>query len=275
MPQIYVTVTVETEDQKRIKGIVDQLMVIDGAKRLGDGMGVTFRYMGEKETELLKLISAQNHGIKLLAEFFICGGASKSTYGYVYEDGEETLAGETHSEAKPERGFPPKLIYKVSIAINQMVRWKRFYLEEKDARAVFYKIVKDNRMEDDVYDQWGTLEAVHWNKDGNKHEMSVHVDREFLGTSGDDLHDYEQPYALPELFADRNSKFKVWSFTHEDEEGMQYHREDFRYETPADLEEDEAWDCFMQDWEDCDCEPDLDGIVHWKDWKDRSEFIPV
>lgn len=24
-----------------------------------------------------------------------------------------------------------------------------------------------------------------------------------------------------------------------------------------------------------DCEPDLDGIVHWKDWKDRSEFIPV
>lgn len=23
------------------------------------------------------------------------------------------------------------------------------------------------------------------------------------------------------------------------------------------------------------CEPDLDGIVHWKDWKDRSEFVPV
>ena len=43
----------------------------------------------------------------------------------------------------------------------------------------------------------------------------------------------------------------------------------------ADLEEDEAWDCFMPDWEDCDCEPDLDGIVHWKDWKDRSEFVPV
>ena len=43
-------------------------------------------------------------------------------YSYVYKDGEETLAGETHSEAKPEREFPPKLIYKVSIAINQLVR---------------------------------------------------------------------------------------------------------------------------------------------------------
>ena len=196
-------------------------------------------------------------------------------YSYVYKDGEETLAGETHSEAKPERGFPPKLIYKVSIAINQLVRWKRFYLEEKDARAVFYKIVKDNRMEDDVYDQWGTLEAVHWNKDGDKYEMSVRVDREFLGDHADEIGDYEQPYALPELFAERNSKYKVWSFTHEDEDGMQYHRENFRYEAPADLEENEAWDCFMQDWEDCDCEPDLDGIVHWKDWKDRSEFVPV
>ena len=275
MPQIYVTVTVKAGDRKRIKGIVNRLMVIDGAERLRNGMGVMFRYMGEKETELLKLVSAQNHGVKLLAEFFIRGGASKSTYGYVYEDGEETLVGETHSEAKPERGFPPKLIWKVSIAINQLVKWKRFYLEEKDTRAVFYKIVKDNRMEDDIFDQWGTLEAVHRSKDGDKCEMSVYVDREFLGTSGDDLHDYEQPYALPELFAERNSKYKVWSFTHEDEDGMQYHRENFRYEAPANLEEDEAWDCFMQDWEDCDCEPDLDGIVHWKDWKGRSEFVPV
>lgn len=140
---------------------------------------------------------------------------------------------------------------------------------------MFYKIVKDNRMEDDVYDQWGTLEAIHWSKDGNKCEMDVRVDREFLGTSADELSDYAQPYALPELFKERNSKFKIWNFTHEDENGMQYHREDFRYEAPADLEEDEAWDCFLQDWEACDCEPDLDGVVHWNDGKDRSEFVSV
>ena len=36
----------------------------------------------------------------------------------------------------------------------------------------------------------------------------------------------------------------------------------------------EKGDMFL-DPKDCDCEPDLDGIVHWKDWKDRSEFIPV
>lgn len=85
---------------------------------------------------------------------------------------------------------------------------------------MFYKIVKDNRMEDDVYDQWGTLEAIHWSKDGNKCEMDVRVDREFLGTSADELSDYAQPYALPELFKERNSKFKIWNFTHEDENGM-------------------------------------------------------
>lgn len=275
MPKIYVTVFVETKDRKRIEEVVGQLLEIDGSRRLGDGTGVTFRYNGEKDTQFLKIVSLKNKSVKLLAEFFMRGEAANSSYVYMYENGAESKAVEENHEERSTSGFPPMLVYKVSIAINQCVRWKRFYLEEKTAREVFHKIVKDNRMEDDIFDRFGHLEAIHWSKDGNKREMSVRVDREFLGTSADEISNYAQPYALPELFADRNSKYKVWNFTHEDEDGMQYHRVNFRYEAPADLEEDEAWDCFMQDWEDCDCEPDLDGIVHWKDWKDRSEFVPV
>ena len=168
-----------------------------------------------------------------------------------------------------------KFIWRVSISIDKLVRWKRFYLEEETARAVFYKIVKDNHLEEDVYDRGGHLNAVHWSKDGNKCEMNVCVRRELLGGHADDIHEYAQPYALPDLFEDRNSKFKIWNFTHEDEDDMQYHREDFQYEAPADLDEEEAWECFMDDWESFECEPDLDGVVHWNDGKDRSEFVPV